>query len=284
MWEAITGQGSDASFSKKKNFFRYRLSPFISGCVYSAYTYYVVSMIFETEEEQQANASSNTFPASWTKTTIGKAGIGVLGVAFLIAFLTQIINAISGNFIKDLRTSEPGARKWEAFIVHTFGRIGFFGRAALFGTLSGFFWDSLAKDNESGDKNMVAAAINKLATTDGGKFFMVVLGLSLVIYAVFAVSNAYYKYFPTPPPTRFEYYTHHLVHPEYSTSSSSSSSIISDDSSQFSEQQLTTRTQQDVDIKDNDQPPKTEPPYHRWLQKFRRFLKREKQVEDLEKQ
>jgi hypothetical protein len=34
MWEAFTGQGSDKSFSKKKNFFRYRLSPFVSGLVY----------------------------------------------------------------------------------------------------------------------------------------------------------------------------------------------------------------------------------------------------------
>jgi hypothetical protein len=34
MWEAVTGQGSDKSFSKKKNFFRYRLSPFVSGLVY----------------------------------------------------------------------------------------------------------------------------------------------------------------------------------------------------------------------------------------------------------
>ncbi|KAI7902954.1 uncharacterized protein BX663DRAFT_568989 [Cokeromyces recurvatus] len=225
-WEAITGQGSDASFSAKKNFFRYRLSPFVSGCVYTAYGYYVIHMIFQTNEEQQKSASSSTFPASWTNNTIGKAGIGLLGVAFLIAFITQMVNAISGNFIRDLKTSEPGARPWEARIVHLFGRIGFGGRAALFGTVSGFFWDSLAESNESGDKNMVAAAISKLANNSGGKFFMVILGLGLVIYAVFAVANAYYKYFPTPPPTRHEYYTHHVVHPEQDSQSCSSNEGI----------------------------------------------------------
>jgi hypothetical protein len=228
MWEAITGQGSDASFSKKKNFFRYRLSPFVSGLVYSAYTYYVIRMIFQTEEEQQVSASSNTFPASWTKSQLGKAGIGILAIAFMIAFTTQIINAVTGNFIKDLRTSEPNARKWEAFIVHMFGRVGFGGRAALFGTMAGFFWDSLATANESGDKNMVAAAINKLANSGGGRFFMVVLGVSLVIYAVFAVSNAYYKYFPTPPPTRQEYYTNDLIVPGEPRSSGDSSSAQSE--------------------------------------------------------
>ncbi|KAG0953189.1 hypothetical protein G6F57_001617 [Rhizopus arrhizus] len=217
-WEAITGQGSDASFSKKKNFFRYRLSPFVSGIVYTAYAYYVIHMIFQTEEEQQTSASSKTFPASWTGSGIGKAGIVLLGIAFLIAFFTQMINAVQGTFIKDLKTSEPSARKWEAFIIHTMGRIGFFGRAALFGTMSGFFWDSLAKRNESGDKNMVAAAVSKLANSKGGRFFMVVLGVSLVIYASFAVLNAYYKYFPTPPPTRQEFYTNEFVHPELSES------------------------------------------------------------------
>lgn len=175
-------------------------------------------MIFQTEEEQQASASSKTFPASWTGSGIGKAGIVLLGIAFLIAFFTQMINAVQGTFIKDLKTSEPSARKWEAFIIHTMGRIGFFGRAALFGTMSGFFWDSLAKRNESGDKNMVAAAVSKLANSKGGRFFMVVLGVSLVIYASFAVLNAYYKYFPTPPPTRQEFYTNEFVHPELSES------------------------------------------------------------------
>ncbi|CEP08097.1 hypothetical protein [Parasitella parasitica] len=225
MWEAITGQGSDATFGKKKNFFRYRLSPFVSGLVYAAYAYYVIQMIFKTEEEQQALASSNTFPASWTKSTLGKAGIGILGVAFLIAFVTQIINAATGNFIKDLKTSEPGTNKYFAFTLHLMGRIGFGGRAALFCTMSGFFWDSLAEANESGDKNMVAAAIGKLANSGGGRFFMVVLGVSLVIYALFAVLNAYFKYFPTPPPTRHEYYTHNVIDPEDSEISSSSDSV-----------------------------------------------------------
>ncbi|KAG1459959.1 hypothetical protein G6F56_006052 [Rhizopus delemar] len=175
-------------------------------------------MIFQTEQEQQASASSDTFPASWTESAIGRAGVALLGIAFLIAFITQMINAVKAPFINDLKTSAPNARRWEAFIIHWMGRIGFFGRAALFGTMSGFFWDSLAKRNESGDKNMVAAAVGKLATTEGGRFFMGLLGVCLVIYALFAVLNAHYKYFPTPPPTRQEFYTNEFVHPETSDS------------------------------------------------------------------
>lgn len=36
--EASTGQGSDAQFSRKKNIFKYRVSPAVSGLVYVAYS------------------------------------------------------------------------------------------------------------------------------------------------------------------------------------------------------------------------------------------------------
>ncbi|ORY91070.1 hypothetical protein BCR43DRAFT_498457 [Syncephalastrum racemosum] len=207
-WEAITGQGCDARLSRRTNFFRYRLSPIVSGCVYLAYLYYLVQMIYQTSEEQQQTAASNSFPGSWTSSTVGSAFIGIFGIAFLIALVTQVVNAVTGNFIPDLKTCnvKDVPRQWEARLVNLSGRVGFGGRAAMFGTLSGFFWDSLAKRNESGDKNMIAAAIGKLSTHKGGRFFMILLGVSLIIYALFAIGNAYYKYFPTPPPSRIPLY------------------------------------------------------------------------------
>ena len=192
--------------SNRTNFFRYRLSPIVSGLVYCGYLYYLIQMVYQTEEEQRKTASSSEFPASWTDTTVGSAFVGIFGVAFLIAFITQMVNAITGNFIPDLKTCEPTARKWEARTVHLFGRIGFGGRAAMFGTLSGFFWESLAERNESGELNVIAAAIGKLSTHAGGLFFMVLLGLGLIIYGIFAIGNAHYKYFPTPPPSRIPLY------------------------------------------------------------------------------
>ncbi|KAL0077177.1 hypothetical protein F4703DRAFT_1882524 [Phycomyces blakesleeanus] len=206
-WEAITSQGADAKMSKAANFFRYRLSPFVSGCVYVAYTYYVIRMIYQTPEEQQELTSSKAFPGSWTGSSLGKAGISLLGIAFMIATITQIVNSVTCNFRHDLRTSDPNARQWEAAIVNTAGRIGFAGRAAVFGTLSGFFWDSLAKRNESGSHNVIGAAMSKLATSSGGQFFLMLTGICLVIYGLFSISNAYYKYFPTPPPSREPMYT-----------------------------------------------------------------------------
>ncbi|KAJ2959311.1 hypothetical protein NQZ79_g5216 [Umbelopsis isabellina] len=203
LWESFTGQGSDASFGKKKNFFRYRLSPFVSGLVYIAYTYYIMKMIFETPEEQQLTASNQQFPANWANSTIGMAGLGIVGIAFIIGTITQLINCVGGGFIRDLRTSEPDfPRKWEAVLVHTAGRIGFFARGAVFCLVSAFMWKTLKDPQPSGNVSVVAKSISELNTNGGGKFFLVVVGVGLVIYGVFAISNAYYKYFPTPPPSR----------------------------------------------------------------------------------
>lgn len=188
--------------SNKANFFRYRLSPFVSGCVYAVYSYYIFEILIQaSEEEQQQKAASDSFPQSWDATALGRAGLGLLGIAFIIATITQVMNAITGNFAPDMRPMS----KWEMRILMLLGRIGFAGRALTFGTLSGLFWDTLAnphQDNASGRQNMVAKAISKLADSGGGRFFMMLLGIMLVIYAVFAVANAYYKLFPTPPPSR----------------------------------------------------------------------------------
>jgi hypothetical protein len=160
-------------------------------------------MIFETSEEQAQTASNNQFPASWATTTIGKAGLGVVGVAFIIATITQLINGIGGGFIRDLKTSEPDfPRKWEATLVHVAGRIGFLARAAVFCLVSAFMWKTLKTPVPSGNVSVVAKSISELNTSGGGKFFLVLVGVGLVIYGVFAIANAHYKYFPTPPPNR----------------------------------------------------------------------------------
>lgn len=162
-----------------------------------------MKMIFETPEEQQQTASNNQFPASWATTNIGKAGLALVGVAFIIGTITQLVNGIGGGFIRDLRTSEPDfPRKWEAKIVHIAGRIGFIARAGVFCLVSAFMWKTLKTPVPSGNVSAVAKSISELNTNPGGKFLLVLLGVGLVIYGAFAISNAYYKYFPTPPPTR----------------------------------------------------------------------------------
>ena len=88
-WEAITGQGADAAFGNLKNFFRYRLSPFVSGAVYSAYTIFVCTLIPKSRTERSGSASNSSFPDSWTHSAIGKVGLCIAGIAFVAGALSQ---------------------------------------------------------------------------------------------------------------------------------------------------------------------------------------------------
>ena len=82
-WEAITGQGADAAFGNLKNFFRYRLSPFVSGMVYALYTVFVISLIPKSRTDRSNSASNSNFPDSWTHSGVGKFGLCIAGIAFV---------------------------------------------------------------------------------------------------------------------------------------------------------------------------------------------------------
>ena len=90
-WEAITGQGADAAFGNVKNFFRYRLSPFVSGIVYALYTVFVISLIPKSQSDRDHSASNSSFPDSWTHSTIGKVGLCFAGIAFLAGGTPQCL-------------------------------------------------------------------------------------------------------------------------------------------------------------------------------------------------
>ena len=60
--EAVMGCGTDPAASTGTNFFRYRLSPVVSGGVYSAYAAYVIALLAMTRQERAA-ANRSARPA-----------------------------------------------------------------------------------------------------------------------------------------------------------------------------------------------------------------------------
>ena len=207
-WEGITGQGYDPRFSRKKNFFRYRLSPIASGGVYMMYAAYIIYLFTLTPnppgESLQQNGSC--FPICWKNSVIGMIGLGILAVAFSIATLTQLIPAFSGNFRKEMDHSKFGnsivGRIWRGIFLAS-GHIGFLARALLFFLVCFLFWNVLLTDNLklNPKESTVGQAINALHNHSWTRVIMAILGIGLVIYGCFAVLCAYYKIFPTPPPS-----------------------------------------------------------------------------------
>ncbi|KAJ3147689.1 hypothetical protein HDU86_007938, partial [Geranomyces michiganensis] len=210
--EAFTGQGSDASFSKKKNFFKYRVSPFVSGAVYAAYTYYVVQTMLTSRGERRASSGSettrSTFPDNVTSKGVGgKILVGFLGVLFLVAAGIQWQVAYKAFFKRELykhKLQNPIVRR----TVHWLGRIGFAARGFLFLLVAVLMFRALVPDDSATDDvsnpnhSVTGKAVSALANKAWGKTILIIIGIGLLIYAVFALLNVYYKIFPTPPPTR----------------------------------------------------------------------------------
>ncbi|RUP42398.1 hypothetical protein BC936DRAFT_138267 [Jimgerdemannia flammicorona] len=198
-WEAITGQGADAQFSAKKNFFRYRLSPFVSGCVYTAYLYYIIKLIPMASQSRSEVGSPGCFPSCWRDSGLGRAGLVLFGIAFSIATVTQLINTLTVGWHRDLRVrhSHPIIK----YGIYTLGHAGFLARAGVFLFVAVLMFHALAVPVDS-THSTVANALNFLLPTTAGKVLMFMLGIGLIFFGLFAILNSAYKYFPTPPPSR----------------------------------------------------------------------------------
>ncbi|KAL3162116.1 hypothetical protein ABBQ32_009828 [Trebouxia sp. C0010 RCD-2024] len=183
-WEGITGQGSDDAFGPYKNFFRYRLSPLVSGTVYTAYGIFVITLIPRFKNIEDAD-SQGSFPNSWRNSGIGKFGLAVFGLAFLIATITQLQAALTRNFHYDMKDDLP---KWLMWTVIVTGHIGFIGRAGVFLFVAILFF-RLISDESVADPNTttIGNGLAQLQKSHGGRACLFILGFVLIVYGAFAV-------------------------------------------------------------------------------------------------
>jgi len=207
--EGLTGQGYDGTLSKRKNFFRYRLSPLASGIVYVLYGIYVIHVL--TIQPQDPGNSVQThqetcFPLCWKSSLLGNIALGFLAVAFTIASITQLIPTFTGNFRNELDFSKFdnlfGKIVKYPFLIS--GHVGFFSRAVFFFLVCFLFWQIIFGNQLNLDptQSTVAQAINNIRDTVWGRLVMAALGIGLMVYGLFAFACIYFKIFPTPPPSQ----------------------------------------------------------------------------------
>ncbi|ORZ22980.1 hypothetical protein BCR42DRAFT_366410 [Absidia repens] len=201
-WEGGLGQGSDATRSPPSNFFRYRLSPIVSGCVYIAYLSYIGKLLSTSREGRMdiANNSATCFPACWGAGDVWhRMAVGVGGLAFIIAFITQVQNGFSNRWHADLMIHH--CTRAEKYTMLVLGHLGFLGRAGVFMFVAVFMFRSLETEIQP-QRDAFSDAINQIIGVHGGSVGLWFLGIGLILFGIFAAGNAYYKYYPTPPPSR----------------------------------------------------------------------------------
>ena len=204
--EGLTGQGYDRTFSRKKNFFKYRVSPLVSGLVYLSYAYYVIQLLRRPRTPRYSTTSSagsgGCFPLCWRQTAIGTVGLVVIAIAFTAATITQLIPAVKVDFLNEMNKEKLQRNKAIRVVFTTTGRLGFFGRALLFLAVAYFFWRVVVGGDPAlnPEHATVSQALNSFASASYAPYFLFIIGALLLLYAVYALSCVYFRVFPTPPP------------------------------------------------------------------------------------
>ncbi|KAI8822179.1 uncharacterized protein EV422DRAFT_494969 [Fimicolochytrium jonesii] len=194
-WECFTYRGRDATFSATKNFFRFRLSPFVSGCVYIAYSYYIITMLLNNYE----NKEPSCYPNCWRDSVLGRTMLVIMGIAFLIACITQLQNAFTGKWHSEIDWHRAN-KKWEKWLLLTLGHIGYLGRAGIFVFVATLEFKALKHPvQQSGDQ--FADGLSQLLGSTSGRIAMIFTGLCTLIFGVFCLLCVIYRQFPTPPPS-----------------------------------------------------------------------------------
>eukprot|EP00877_Chromochloris_zofingiensis_P010483 jgi/Chrzof1/5689/Cz16g11230.t1 len=201
-WEALSGQGYDSHFSPAKNFFKYRISPFVSGAVYVTYLVFIVKIIkSEVSGEVVMGMDKNSsWPMDWRYTVIGRVGLAFVGIGFCIATCIQLSGVLLKKWHADYREDLPPKIIYPIFAL---GHIGFLGRAGAFLTMAVLFFKyaSEIEYRAPADSTMVANAFQQLDHKDLAPL-MFIIGFLLIVYGLFAVLSAYARVFPTLAPSR----------------------------------------------------------------------------------
>jgi hypothetical protein len=200
-WEGLSGQGSAPHVSAARNFFKYRLSPLVSGAVYVAYAAYVAALLIAPLVHRGATHGASCFPSCWRESTAGSLALSLAVLAFAIGAITQLLPAIDASFEQEMDRAKLA--RLPAFVrslVLWAGRVGFFSRAALFALVSFYFARIVVGADVAADpkQNTVAQALNEQRVDPPGLLFAV--GVGLVVYGVFALANVFLRAFPTPAP------------------------------------------------------------------------------------
>lgn len=215
-WEGTVGQGYDETFSHKKNFFRYRLSPYASGLVYTLYDLYIIYVITRPKPPPNSSAyhraDASCFPLCWKSTTLGMVGLALLAIAFTIAMITQLIETFTKKFHSEMNTKFFDendkfccVRRTIQTIFYFAGHVGFAGRSLYFGMVAYMFWVVLCGDLELDPHlSTVGQAVTAVQETRAGKALVTALGVGLFTYGFYAILCVIFRYFPTPPPIEAE--------------------------------------------------------------------------------
>ncbi|KNC97158.1 uncharacterized protein SPPG_07548 [Spizellomyces punctatus DAOM BR117] len=194
-WECATYQGRDANYSKFKNFFSFRLAPFVSGCVYVGYSGYLLQVLLQ----RYRDSAPSCYPNCWRDSALGRTALVLMGIAFSIACAIQLQNALTKKWHYEINW-EKCKTKYEKWVILVTGHVGYAGRAGIFLFVGVLMFKALSHPvQQSGDA--MSDGLQQLLQTEVGTVCMMIIGIMTTFFGLYAILCCWYRHFPTPPPT-----------------------------------------------------------------------------------
>ena len=97
-----------AKAPEPKYYTPHRLSPFVSGGVYVAYDVLIITTIPRDADEERNSLRNSKWPNNWRGSGIGKAGLVVVGIAFIAATIVQMEQFFTKSFHNTIKENFKG--------------------------------------------------------------------------------------------------------------------------------------------------------------------------------
>lgn len=179
---------SEIKIGRISKFFRFRLSPFVSGIMYIVYSVYIIKTL-------QRIVKEDNYIEQWKTSILGLIGLGFLGLGFISASISQFAIVLQMRFLQEFCLMEMNV--YLIIIIVITGTIGFLGRAILFALISTGLIQIIFLNITTNNSNYYYIGFHLLQSTDLGRLYLTLLGTCLLLYSIFLFISIFKRDFPT---------------------------------------------------------------------------------------
>ena len=164
-----------------------RISYAVSGTFYGLLAFYTFKLALG---ESSGNSNQQeTVLANILDLPAGKWIVGALGLIMLGTGIYQLVKGIKEKYMEEIATGSLSAERRE-YIEHL-GKLGHIVRAVVFGIIA-YFLFMVALQSDASEFRSTEGALEFLQNSTYGTILVLIAGLGMICYAVFAVAKAQY--------------------------------------------------------------------------------------------
>jgi uncharacterized protein DUF1206 len=168
----------------------YRIMALLSGLIYLSFMVLTIRVLTSPHHNAGSKPKPSHAAAGVLSLPGGQLVLGIVAIVLIGAGVYQAYRGVTAEFLKEAKTGEmsPVVRTWYERI----GRIGYLGRAAVFG-LTGALVADAAIANSARKAKGLDGALQKLSNQPYGVVLLLVIAAGLVAFGLYSLADARYR-------------------------------------------------------------------------------------------